>query len=182
MQIGVSEGVCLAIESSQAVIDQCFANINSELQNKLDESTDKLTGLFAEKMEKRLQKSMKMVPCGLPVLPPNWVCTVNVWEYEVIGKYKSFKVIDNDNECMFNPYFGHDAQVYVREETPIYHPTKTNELGYQLKIGENNPINFKFNGYAATIVGPGPKGVGDKTGERDEKSVAYDNLITEFGE
>jgi hypothetical protein len=127
MQIGVSEGVCVAIESSQAVIDECFANINNELQSKLDESTDKLTGQFAEKMEKRLEKSMKFVPCGLPVLPPNWVCTVNVWEYDVKGEYKEFKVIDNDNECMFNPYFGHDAQVYVRKDDRVAHPTKRDE-------------------------------------------------------
>ncbi|MEZ5333769.1 MAG: hypothetical protein R2741_00250 [Methanolobus sp.] len=62
MQIGVTEGVCLAVLGCQAVVDECFANINSELQDKLDESADKLTGQFAEKIEKRLQKSMKMVP------------------------------------------------------------------------------------------------------------------------
>jgi hypothetical protein len=123
---------------------------------------------------------MKYVPCGLPVLPPNWVCTVNVWEYEVIGKYKSFEVIDNDNECMFNPYFGHDAQVYVRQKNTIYHPTKVDSNGYLVLLGDNEPIYFTFNGYAATIVGPGSKGVGDKTGDRDEKSEAYDELFTEY--
>ncbi|MDY0386303.1 MAG: hypothetical protein RBT65_04070, partial [Methanolobus sp.] len=180
MQIGVSEGVCLAIESSQAVIDQCFANINSELQNKLEESTDKLTGQFAEKMEKRLEKSMKMVPCGLPVLPPNWVCTVNVWEYEVKGAYKEFEVIDNDNECMFNPYFGHDAQSYIRKNERVVHLTKRGNDGGLIVIGSNQRIVFSFSGYAATIVGPGPKGVGDKVGERDEKSIAYDYFESQF--
>ncbi len=180
MQTGVAEGVCVAIESSQAVIDQCFANINNELQNKLDESTDKLTGQFAEKMEKRLEKSMKLVPCGLPVLPPNWVCTVNVWEYDVKGIYKKFKVIDNDNECMFNPYFGHDAQVYIRKDEEVYHPTKEDENGGLITIGRNQPIRFKFSGYAVTIVGPGPKGVGDKVGDRDEKSIYYDGFELQF--
>ncbi len=180
MQIGVTEGVCVAIQSCQAVIDQCFANINNELQNKLDESTDKLTGQFAEKMEKRLQKSMKMVPCGLPVLPPNWVCTVNVWEYEVKGAYKEFEVIDNDNECMFNPYFGHDAQSYIRKNERIVHLTKRGNDGGLIVIGSNQRIVFGFSGYAATIVGPGPKGVGDKVGERDEKSIAYDYFESQF--
>ena len=32
------------------------------------------------------------------------------------------------------------------------------------RLGKNTPIMFKINGYAATIVGPGPKGVGDKIG------------------
>ncbi|WP_406659636.1 hypothetical protein V7O66_07230 [Methanolobus sp. ZRKC3] len=181
LRIGVADGVCDAIKLCQVSIDQCFLNINTELQNKLDESTEKLTGQLAEKMEQRLQKSMNLVPCGLPVIPPNWVCTVNVWEYDVVGKYRTFEVTDNDNECMFNPYFGHDAQVYVREKDTIYHPTKVNEMGYVSILGDNMPISFKFNGYAATVVGPGSKGVGDKIGGRDEESVGYDELLNEIG-
>jgi hypothetical protein len=107
---------------------------------------------------------------------------VNVWEYDVVGKYNRFEVIDNDNECMFNPYLGHEPQVYVREKQPIYHPTKTDKYGYQLRLGDNMPIYFGFKGYAATVVGPGPKGVGDKTGARDERSVAYNDLLAEYGE
>ncbi|TQD26281.1 hypothetical protein [Methanolobus vulcani] len=180
LRIGISDGICKSIELCQETIDQCFENINNELQNKLDESSEKLTGQLAENIEKRLERSMKYVPCGLPVLPPNWVCTVNVWEYEVIGKYKSFEVIDNDNECMFNPYFGHDAQVYVRQEERVPHPFNRGNNGNILWIGYNAPIKFRFSGYAATIVGSGPKGVGDKTGDRDEKSEAYDTLVSEW--
>jgi hypothetical protein len=181
LRIGVADGVSQSIVACQATIDQCFTNINSELQNKLDESTDKLTGQLAENMEKRLQKSMKLVPCGLPVIPPHWVCTVNVWEYDVVGKYRTFEVTDNDNECMFNPYFGHDAQMYVREEDTINHPVKVDASGYSIIMGDNTPIYFDFGGYAATVVGTGPKGVGDKIGGREEKSKAYDDLIKEIG-
>jgi hypothetical protein len=123
---------------------------------------------------------MKYVPCGLPVIPPNWVCTVNVWEYDVKGEYKSFEVIDNDNECLFNPYFGHDAQSYIRKEDRIVHPTKKDENGNFIVIGNNQPIIFSFSGYAATIVGPGAKGVGDKIGDRDEKSIYYDDFELQF--
>ena len=180
LRIGVADGVCKGIELCQETIDECFANINSELQSKLDESTEKLTGNLADKIDQRLQRSMKMVPCGLPVIPPHWVCTVNVWEYDVKGAYKEFEVIDNDNECMFNPYFGHDAQVYIRENDRVVHPTKTNEDGNLIYVGYNQPIDFKFSGYAATIVGPGPKGVGDKVGDRDEKSKVYDDFELQF--
>jgi predicted DNA-binding protein (UPF0278 family) len=180
MRIGVANGVSEAIILIQAVIDECFANINKELQKMLDDSTEKLTGQLAEKMEQRLQRAMKYVPCGLPVLPPNWVCTVNVWEYEVKGAYKTFKVIDNDNECMFNPYMGHEPQVYVREKGEVYHPTKKDTSGGYVLIGYNVPIEFMFTGYAATVVGPGPKGVGDKIGERDERSTAYNNFELQF--
>ncbi|AFV25315.1 hypothetical protein Mpsy_3116 [Methanolobus psychrophilus R15] len=180
LRIGIANGVSEAIILSQAVIDECFANINGELQKMLDDSTEKLTGQLAKKMEQRLQRAMKYVPCGLPVLPPNWVCTVNVWEYEVIGKYKMFKVIDNDNECMFNPYLGHEAQIYVRKYDLISHPFKKDISGNPIWIGSNEPIKFRFSGYAATIVGPGPKGVGDKISERDEKSEGYNDLLTEW--
>jgi hypothetical protein len=83
---------------------------------------------------------------------------------------------------MFNPYLGHEPQVYVRERESEYHPYRKNEYGYDLKIGDNMPLFFKLNGSAATVVGPGPKGVGDKIGERDERSVAYDDLLAEYGE
>ncbi|WP_094227998.1 DUF7286 family protein [Methanolobus psychrotolerans] len=180
LRIAVVDGVCEAVKMCQESIDECFVNINTELQKKLDESSEKLTGQLAEKMEKRLQKSMKLVPCGLPVIPPHWVCTVNVWEYDVKGEYKSFEIIDNDNECMFNPYFGHDAQTYIRTDDRIVHPTEKDQEGGYIYIGDNQPIEFRFSGYAATIVGPGPKGVGDKIGERDEKSVAYDNFESQY--
>ena len=180
MRMGVADGVCEAIKICQKTIDECFTNINEELQNKLDESTEKLNGQLADQMEKRLQQSLKLVPCGLPVLPPNWVCTVNVWEYDVKGAYKEFEVIDNDNECMFNPYFGHDAQVYIRENERVAHPVEKNEDGGFIYLGYNQPIFFGFSGYAATIVGPGPKGVGDKVGDRDEKSIYYDDFESQF--
>nr|WP_319508239.1 hypothetical protein [uncultured Methanolobus sp.] len=180
MRMGIADGVCEAVKICQETIDECFANINDELQNKLDESTEKLTGQLAEKMEKRLQQSLKLVPCGLPVIPPHWVCTVNIWEYEVVGKYKTFEVIDNDNECMFNSYFGHDAQVYVREEGRIPHPVRRDSNGNPLWMGYNVPVKFRFSGYAATIVGPSPKGVGDKTGGREEISEGYGDLLSEW--
>ena len=54
--------------------------------------------------------------------------------------------------------------------------------GILLKLGTNTPINFKFSGYSATIVGPGAKGVGDKEGGWREQSVGYENLTIKYGE
>ncbi|WP_048102846.1 hypothetical protein [Methanosarcina barkeri] len=67
---------------------------------------------------------MAVVPCGLPVLPPHWIFTVNVWNYEIVGKYQVFTVIDNDNEVILEPYFGHKGQRYVRQDEYIKHPSK----------------------------------------------------------
>lgn len=180
MQMGVSDGVCAAIEVCHGIIDECFSNIENELQSKLDDCTGKLTGKAAEKTSKKLETALRCVPSGLPLLPPNWVCTVNVWEYDVKGVYKKFSVTDIDNECIVDPFFGHRAQVYVRENEKVRHPFKANLDSTPIYLGDNIPIQFKFKGYAATVVGPGPKGVGDKIGGREEKSPVYDIFELQF--
>ncbi len=43
-------------------------------------------------------------------------------------------------------------------------------------------MTFQFVGYSTTIVGPGPKGVGDKTGGSTEKSAGYEELVESYGE
>lgn len=99
-----------------------------------------------------------------------------------MGKYQVFSVIDNDNEVIPKPYFGHKGQKYVRKDELIMHPSKKNKDGTVFWIGKNTPIKFKINGYSATIVGSGPRGVGDKIGGYTEKSIAYENLLKEYGE
>jgi len=185
VRVGVAEGISVVVIENSETIDMYFNETNTVLQNMLNDAmnnaTDDLSDAVSKQVAKRLKKTMGMVPAGLPVIPPHWVFTINVWTYDVVGKYQVFRVIDNDNEVIFDPYFGHVGQVYVREKETVYHPFKKNEYGLALKIGENEPILFNFNGYAATVVGTGPKGVGDKTGGRTEESEGYTDLLNEFG-
>jgi len=139
-----------------------------------NETVDMYSGEVGDQVSKGLSKTMAAVPCGLPVLPPHWVFTTNVWTYEAIGMYNEFKVIDNDNEVIPKPYFGHKGQMYVRKDDSILHNGKY--------IGDNVPLTFNFTGYSVTVVGPGPKGVGDKAGGSIEKSVGYETLAAQFGE
>ncbi|NPE27718.1 hypothetical protein HNV12_06995 [Methanococcoides sp. SA1] len=180
VRIGTAEGVSVVIVDNSAMIDASFAAVNDELQDLTDASYAQMNEAAAEKVAKRLEKTMEAVPMGLPVLPPNWVFTLNVWTYEVVGKYEYFKVTDGDNEVILNMLTGHEGQVYVREEANVYHPFKTDNYGYLIELGDNEIIMFKLGGYAATIVGTGPKGVGDKIGGRTEKSIGYDDLFNEF--
>jgi hypothetical protein len=92
-----------------------------------------------------------------------------------------FSVTDNDNEVIPKPYFGHKGQRYMRKDSEVYDPFKTDEKGYYLKLGNNMPIYFRFSGYAATVVGPGIKGVGDKVGGNIEQSIGYEGLLSEYG-
>lgn len=78
------------------------------------------------------------------------------------------------------PYFGHKGQKYVRKEDHIRHPCKTSNDGSSLWLGNNKLITFHLTGYSTTVVGPGPKRVGDKTGDRTDKSIRYDDLLIEF--
>ena len=145
-----------------------------------NETVDKYSGEVGDQVSKRLSRTMSAVPCGLPVKPPHWIFTANVWTYEIVGKYQVFTVIDNDNEVIPEPYFGHKGQKYVREDSGVYDPIKTDEEGYYLKLGDNIPIYFRFSGYAATVVGSGIKGVGDRVGGNVEQSIGYEGLLSEY--
>ncbi len=180
VRIGVTEGISVVIIDNSEAIDNGFEAVNSELQVMMDDAQLYYTEKTARKVEKRLQKTMKYVPCGLPLIPPQWVVTVNVWTYDVIGKYERFEVTDSDNEVIFNSYMGHVGQEHVREDERVRHPVKVNPDGSPIILGDNKPITFQFGGYATTIVGSGPKGVGDKTGGRSEYSISYNSLSNEY--
>jgi hypothetical protein len=181
VRMGVANGICAVTVSKGETLDILFGKVDGELKNLANETTDRYSGKVADKVTKRLDRTMAAVPCGLPVLPPHWVFTVNVWTYEIVGRYKEFTVIDNDNEVIPKPYFGHKGQKYLREKSVVFHPFMKDNNGSALRLGTNSMINFRFSGYAATIVGPGPKGVGDKTGGRDEKSEDFESILKELG-
>ena len=180
VRIGVANGICAVTESKGEAIDILFGKIDGELKNMANETVDRYSGEVADKVTKRLDRTMAAVPCGLPVLPPHWIFTVNVWTYEVMGEYEVFTVVDNDNEVIPKPYFGHEGQKYIRQDELISHPGNT-QNGTFLRLGKNTPITFQMNGYSATVVGPGPKGVGDKIGGSLEESIGYDDLVEELG-
>lgn len=181
IKIGVANGICAVTVNKGEVIDAGFGRIDNELKNLANEPADRYSGEIGDKISKKLDRTMAAVPCGLPVLPPHWIFTVNVWTYEILGKYQVFTVIDNDNEVIPEPYFGHKGQRYVRQDEYIKHPSRKNKDGSTLWLGDNTQLTFHFRGYSATVVGPGPKGVGDKIGDSAEKSAGYDELISELG-
>ncbi|AKB56821.1 DUF7286 family protein [Methanosarcina barkeri] len=182
IKIGVANGICAVTVNKWEVIDAGFGRIDSELKNLANETADKYSGEIGDKISKKLDVTMAAVPCGLPVLPPHWIFTVNVWTYEVKGEYEIFTVIDNDNEVIPEPYFGHKSQKFSRTYEHVNHPCKKNPDGSSIWLGENSRIRFQINGYASSIVGSGPKGVGDKEGGYSEKSVGFDELSARFGE
>ena len=181
VRIGVANGICAVNKNKGPVLDAGFKRVDTELKKMANETVDKYSGEVGDKISKRLDRTMAAIPFGLPLLPPHWIFTINVWTYEIMGRYQVFTVIDNDNEVIPKPYFGHKGQRYVRKDNLIIHPSRKTQDGNILSLGKNTPITFKINEYCATIVGPGPKGVGDKIGGNSEKSVGYDYLSRELG-
>jgi len=98
-------------------------------------------------------------PTGVYVMPSlnPWVCTINSWFIEVEGDIVKFSVQDADNEVHPNPIFGHEAQIYNREEYFVIDPISLRV------IGNNNRITFNFISGTFLAVPPGKiTGVGDK--------------------
>jgi len=181
IKIGVANGICAVTVSRGEVIDASFGRVDSELKRMENETIETYSGDIADKVSRRLDRTMAAIPCGLPVLPPHWIFTINLWTYEIMGRYEEFTLIDNDNEVIPKPYFGHKGQRYVRKDELIMHPSRKNKDGTILWLGRNKPITFKINGYSATIVGSGPNGVGDKMGEGSEESAGYKDLLQNLG-
>jgi hypothetical protein len=181
VRIGVANGICKVTKNKGNVLDSRFGSVDRELKKMANETVDRYSRVVGDQVSKRLRNTMAAVPCGLPVMPPHWVFTTNLWTYELLGEYEAFTVTDNDNEVIPKPYFGHKGQKFVRQDEVIVHPSRKAQDGTVLEIGKNTPITFRVNGYSATIVGPGPKGVGDKIGGGSEKSVGYDDLSERLG-
>ena len=98
----------------------------------------------------KLKNICTLGPTGLPILPPTpvtpWIITINVWIIEVTGEYCEFKVIDSGDETIFNPIFGHDPQIYIRNESETW------DVDENIKVGFNENIKFEYTTVAFGIV------------------------------
>jgi hypothetical protein len=98
---------------------------------------------------------------GQQVLPPSpstvWVVTTNMWKIRVKGEFHQFQLHDFDNECHPHPIFGHEAQIYSREDYVDIRDPATGSV-----LGDNMAIKFEFTTGTFIFVPPGPKGVGDR--------------------
>ncbi|MBC2698065.1 MAG: hypothetical protein HF974_06945, partial [ANME-2 cluster archaeon] len=98
---------------------------------------------------------------GQQVLPPSpstaWVVTTNMWKIRVKGEFYQFQLYDFDNECHPHPIFGHEAQIFSREDYRDIRDSATGSV-----VGNNDPIEFEFTTGTFIFVPPGPKGVGDR--------------------
>jgi hypothetical protein len=98
-----------------------------DLLSNRNESIDKYYLEVGDKILKRLDRTMAAIPCGLPVLPPHWVFTVNVWTYEVMWEYEKFIIKDKNevplrlgtNEMITFHFNGYSATVEVQGQEEL---------------------------------------------------------------
>jgi len=119
--------------------------------------------------------TVPLINGGQQVLPPSpstaWVATTNIWKIRVKGEFHQFQLYDFDNECHPHPIFGHEAQIYSREDYVDIRDPATGSV-----VGNNNPIEFEFTTGTFIFVPPGPKGVGDRReGRTIENSIGAIN-------
>lgn len=53
-----------------------------------------------------------------------------------MGEYEVFTVVDNDNEVIPKPYFGHKGQKYIRQDELISNPAGNNQNGTFVRLGK----------------------------------------------
>ncbi|GAB3414232.1 hypothetical protein GCM10027435_08900 [Haloparvum alkalitolerans] len=134
--------------------DELESRVEAELRRGADAAADHWA-----------PEAIRAVPAGAPVLPTptHWYATVNVWTVEVSGAYPRFAVAAPRT----GPPDGEFE--YVREAG-----TATVELaGGPVTLGRTEQVRFETGTVVVVAVPPGPPGVGDVDGTRDETSAGW---------
>ena len=118
----------------------------------------------ANASERWVPNSTPRVGAGLPVapVPAYWVATVNAWRVQVRGAYPRFTLTADVGPP--NRQFE-----YVREASAV----TTTVGGDTIQLGRNEPVTFETGTVIVVAVPPGPPGVGDVDGTRDERSPGW---------
>lgn len=111
-------------------------------------------------------EALGTIPAGLPVapVPGYWYATVNVWTISVEGQYARFRVSAPQGPPG-------ESVNYVRESGVVR--IDWNGDSEQEVIGRTTPVSFETETTVVVVVPPGPPGVGDKDGTRDEESSGW---------
>jgi len=114
-------------------------------------------------------RSYAHVPAGLPLAPApgTWYATTNLWTVTVRGEYARFGV----RTTRAGPTAPGGDGGYVRDGANV--TLDVDGDGDEEVLGRATRIRFEATAGTAVLVPPGPQGVGDVGGERNETSAGW---------
>lgn len=135
------------------------------VRNRMEDAVEAGVTEVGERTAKRwAPQPARSVGAGMPVapVPGYWVATVNAWRVQVRGEYPRF-VLHADVGTPDRPF------EYVRSEGTA----RIDLDGKPVTLGVTEPLQFDTETVVVIAVPPGPPGVGDVDGTRDETSAGW---------
>ncbi len=139
------------------------------------ETAGKALEAGANRLRERLRGPLSAVPTGVPVtpVPGYWYATTNLWHVTVRGQYDRV-VVRARTGC---PPTG--TLIYVRDGEPVR--LDVDGDGVPERLGRSEHVSFDVSTTVVVAVPPGPRGVGDKDGNADERSDGWSGFDTPSG-
>lgn len=150
-------------------VESADTQAREALWNATRRAPDGAPGRIAEETYTESGKVLSHFPKGVPVAPPPlpWKTTVNFWHVEVGGEYPVFQVRV--------PHGSGDRPggdlVYVRDGSSVR--VDLTGDGTPERLGSTPRLSFETSADIAVAVPPGPRGVGDVDGRREEESPGW---------
>ncbi|WP_132057431.1 DUF7286 family protein [Halorussus amylolyticus] len=171
----------LAFETSRTEAEnptQSAVNETATVARKLArKAAEKALSDAAENASERVKdrwfgEVLSSVPAGLPVapVPGYWSATLNVWDVSVRGQYERFAVRAPQGSPGASGV-GHGSVTYLRENRTVR--LDVDGDGATERLGRNERLSFETDTVVVVAVPPGPSGVGDTDGTRDERSPGW---------
>lgn len=123
------------------------------------------------RLERRLGRSLARVPAGVPLapVPTSWYATANFWIVETKGEYARFTVRANRGVP------GRSLR-YVRDGRLVRFDWDGD--GTPETVGRADRVDARAKTGVVVVVPPGGRGVGDTSGNADERSAGWNAALT----
>lgn len=175
LRVRLETGTALALDSSGAqppkpAVNDTVRTFKDEFGGKLsDEVADRLRRGSRLTIEELTGRTLSRLPAGLPLAPPvaPWYLTVNYWQVQVRGEYSRFAV----SVPRGTPDTPGARFQYVRDTGTV--SLDVDGDGSRERLGQTTRVRFRTHTSVAIAVPPGPRGVGDVDGNRDERSPGW---------
>lgn len=161
-----------ALDAREAASTDVAAPVVSRVAGRVRRAArGRLEDLAARGVRKARRRLLRgpaaRLPAGVPVtpVPGQWYATVDAWNASARGRYARFAVS--------RPGPGaHGRNVtYVRRDATV--SLDVDGDGSADVLGRNRALRFAVSVPVLVAVPPGPSGVGDVTGKRDERSAGW---------